>query len=227
MGANFSADRIDMGDITVMDSVTSMTISAWIWIDTLPTTGPDNFQSVIRKDMSFTPLQMWVATALTQQIRCVIWAPVIQTHNKSYTLPVSEWFSYGARWNGNTASGKVEYFINGSSIGFSESGNESSGSIQNSSDTFRFGAATGTTEKFKGKLEEVALWSKYLSNNHMANLGKAKVRGLPLQIESSTLKGYWALDDYPHQDTKTRLERSTQQIWKDQSTFKNHGIGYG
>jgi len=46
-----------------------------------------------------------------------------------------------------------------------------------------------------GKIDELAIWAKALTAGEIAHLHGSQVRRLPLQIQASSLRHYWPLDD--------------------------------
>lgn len=67
--------------------------------------------------------------------------------------------------------------------------------IPSSTRNFYIGRYDASGFGFIGKLSEVAVWAAALSELEVGLLYNSKVKGMPLQIQSSSLLGYWPLDD--------------------------------
>ena len=111
-------------------------------------------------------------------------------------LALNTWYHVCYVFDNVNSLGKL--YVNGvqegssTSIAFSPEPN----SIQH----FGIGTAmtsAGTAAGFwAGHITEVAMWSSVLTDAEIAILGKARLKGLPYQIQKSNLKGYWMLDDF-------------------------------
>jgi len=53
-----------------------------------------------------------------------------------------------------------------------------------------------TSNFYDGKISELAIWDTLLTAAEVSLLSNAKVKRLPLQIQTSNLKGYFPLDDF-------------------------------
>ena len=76
---------------------------------------------------------------------------------------------------------------------------------------------------YSNDITEVAIWNTNLTDSEIALLANSRIKGIPLQIQPSALKGYWPVDD---QEAGTSAN-GTNNV-KDLSGNSNHGSGnYG
>jgi hypothetical protein len=84
--------------------------------------------------------------------------------------------------------------------------------------------STGTRGgAFLGQISDVAIWDTVLSAEEVKQLATSKIKGMPLQFYSSSLKGYWPLDETPDGAT---ISTAVSQI-KDRSGRNIHGTAFG
>lgn len=97
------------------------------------------------------------------------------------------------------------------------------GSNWQGADTFLIGGhePDDANMYWNGGINEVAVWSTQLSTGEISQLYKGKVKRMPLQIQPSSLVGYWPLDDYAD---GTALNTDADG-YKDLSGNGNHGQG--
>ena len=62
---------------------------------------------------------------------------------------------------------------------------------------YRVGSNRGNNKFFEGTIDEVVIWTTTLTPSEVARLFDAKSRLTPFQIQPSSLKDYWRLDDHP------------------------------
>jgi len=77
--------------------------------------------------------------------------------------------------------------------GAKQTGDACSGDITPTTEFFIGGRTSAGG--YGGDVTEVAIWDAALTNAEIALLYNAKVKGMPLQIQPSSLWGYWPLDD--------------------------------
>jgi hypothetical protein len=101
-------------------------------------------------------------------------------------------------WDGSSTASNIHIYVNGVEASYANT-NDGSGTIQgDSSRNFCIGSYTESSNfHFDGTITEVACWNKILSADEIYNLSKSRMKGMPLQISPSNLRGYWPLDDYP------------------------------
>jgi len=77
---------------------------------------------------------------------------------------------------------------------------------------------------FNGKINETAIWDVALTSAEVAQLYNSKVKGMPLQIQSTNLQSYYPFDDHPHSDV---ADSANTLVFKDQSSNSNDGTASG
>lgn len=64
-------------------------------------------------------------------------------------------------------------------------------------DRVDIGASNGVSLFWDGQIDELAIWSKALSDNDIADLYNSKIKGMPLQVQPANLVAYWPMDNGP------------------------------
>jgi len=83
------------------------------------------------------------------------------------------------------------------------------------------GARTGA---FLGRISEVCIWNANLSEPEINMLAKSKISGIPLQIRSGSLQGYWPLNEMSSGSSYTS---GTAKSVIDQSNKGKSGTPFG
>jgi hypothetical protein len=153
----------DLGDTTTFDGATALTFSSWIYIDTLPTGG--NFVSIVRKDGSFTPMQLAGPSDGQPGMRFIIWLAGINVINDNdlANWPTKQWVHFAGTW---TSGGKIKLYRNG--INYFTSASTYTGSIANSANSLRFGATEANAEAYDGKMDQTRYWNRELTSAQIA-----------------------------------------------------------
>lgn len=111
----------------------------------------------------------------------------------STSLDTTNWFHLAAVF---PATNSRIIYVNGQNDGSSANTEETlSGSA-----TFSIGRQFwngADSQYFNGKISEAAVWNTDLSADEVARLYDSRIKGTPLQIQSSNLVGYWPMDDGP------------------------------
>jgi hypothetical protein len=155
---------VNSGDITTFDGLSAFTCTFWMYYDS--TKNVDETISIIRKDGSATCAQAWVDAP---RWRFVLWAPSIVPHAIALSnIPKDRWVHVAHRWQNDINGGTPELFIDGVLIG-SFSGS-SSGTITNSAAPLFFGRSENNDEHLYGKLDEVRVYNRRLSNEEIKQL---------------------------------------------------------
>lgn len=151
-------------DSSVMVGATAATVSAWMY---LPST-PGSAASIIRKDGEFTPFQVrnaGPACPLTR-ICFIVWGPSLSDSGVDLTyLPTGRWFQITTTW---TSGGTPKLYIDG--VFASNYSTSITGTITNSVNPLVFGATESGTEPFTGKLDEIRMYNRALSEPEVWSL---------------------------------------------------------
>lgn len=107
------------------------------------------------------------------------------THRAAHGKSAGAWFQVGMVYR--AASGTTELFVNGQSIGVSAT---APNSISNTDADFVIGGREDREAPFQGKIDEVKIWSRALTNAQMLAQGTA-----PLTVKNGkNIQGYWKLN---------------------------------
>lgn len=107
------------------------------------------------------------------------------THRAAHGKSANTWFQVGVVYR--AASGTTELFVNGQSIGISDT---APNSISDTDADFVIGGREDREAPFQGKIDEVKIWSRALTNAQMLEQGTA-----PLTAKNGkNMQGYWKLN---------------------------------
>jgi len=204
-----SNDYVTMGDIDVLDSQDTFTISTWIKLDTLPSSG--GRYVIVSKDNAY---ELYVREGLGGSGVYTIYLRINNQSILSYNNTVSivsisadTWYHYAAVHSSDGTS----LYLNGSKQGDSRG---SQLEINDVSDSLIIG---GRGSYFtNGLIDEVALWTTDLDADAITQIYNS---GEPIDLTSNsgnydnsdTLVGYW------------RFEEGTGTSVADSSTNSNAG----
>ena len=116
-----------------------------------------------------------------------------------------EWHHFFVTW---TSGEKPKIYFDGVSQSLSADGGTLTGTLVTSTDPLQFSLAT---LRYKGVVSEWYLYSAALTSTEVTMIANSKVKGIGLQIQPSSLKAYYPLDDQPDGasgDGDTFLDRS-------------------
>ncbi len=182
-----------------IDTNTDLSVSLWINPDTLPSDerlifgeiGPTDFRP--RFELAF----ITSSCGTDGEIRFKTVDDAGGSVNNCSTSAVSadEWTHLAATFD---ESGNSVVYFNGTAVGTQ--------SVASSSGTYSFSdaplavcarstSATTAALFYDGQVDEVAFWTTNLTPAEVNQLAKGRVRGLPLQIQPSSLQFYMPLDE--------------------------------
>lgn len=182
-------DYIDCNDAVLDPTDEQMSISAWINPDVITAgdcivgkrevTGNDGWQLYFDGSTAGDPLKFTISGVVDQTsdatgINAGTWYHVGVTYNKVNII----FYLDGAQLSSHSQTGNID----------DASGLDLWIGAKNEDDS--------ASNNFYGDITEVAVWSTPLSAGEMALLGNARLKGMPLQIQSASLEGYWPLDDF-------------------------------
>lgn len=177
---NQDADRIDIADFDIRNG---FTCAGWINCDTVT---DDN--ALAGNTLEF---QIWMDNATTDHF-------VVAVYNGGWkvrygtTVPAAGTWYHLALVDNDTVT---KLYVNGV-----QEGADITDTINN--DDYRnvvIGCSdTGGSKPHDGPLTEVAMWSTALTTAEVSLLYTSRLKGMPLQIQSGSLLGYWPLNDLEH-----------------------------
>ena len=111
------------------------------------------------------------------------------------TMPFDgTWNNIIYTFTGGSTSAAIKIYKNGIEATYI-SGADGLTLANTSPGTIRIGNNNLVNRGFGGKLSEIALWNAVIGTGTIATLANARVRGLPLRLETANLTAYWPLDD--------------------------------
>lgn len=177
------------GSQTGLNISGSITVMAWIYIESLPASSGDRHSIVYRRKTSATSGGYWFNlrnNGGTQQLEFVATDSsgsefLVQTH----TMSTGRWYHVAAVWD--SADGDVDFYVDGTNIG-TAAGTKST--LNPQSETFYLGCGNIGSDAFDGLIDEVAVFN--------TNLSAATIQGYfrgSLVGNETNLQGYWKLDN--------------------------------
>ena len=110
------------------------------------------------------------------------------------TVSYNSWQNIVLTWTGGTAGTSINMYKNGTEMSYSSTQSGATPSNTGTRTTY-VGNRQTWNRLFDGYISEMALWSVVVGTGTIAALGNARVRGLPLRLETASLVSYWPLDD--------------------------------
>ena len=188
-----SDDKIDVGDVTVLDGDGSITVAAWV-----------NFDSDSSDDQRF----VWKTDAFglgyfSGQLRGYIYYSGGDSNAQaSHTVKGEGWKHVAMTYDGTT----LRLYINGNEAATTSI---SSKTISNTSNNLRLGGTGTSSEHLKGKLADVRLYSSTLTDAEIKTLA-SKINIANESVQStSTLVGWWKLNNNSITDSSTNSNNGT------------------
>ena len=211
-------DRINAGSDASLDNLGPLTFSAWINANSLGEGGEDG------RIMGKSPGSNWARLAFLISSNRLCFGIDLSsvdlyrcTANNAFSL--SAWEHLLVTWDGTiTDATTIKIYVGGveATYGISQNG---SGSYDDSADDFLVGNNTIFDSTFDGIISEVVVWDVVITATEIELLGKSRVKGMPLQIQSSGLVLYLPLDDCSDGDSGDAV------TFTDQSGTGNDGTG--
>lgn len=226
---NGDADYVTFGDIAAIDTSTSLSVAGWFKVNNIT-----EDHTLAAKMLTFnTPNRggfllffddVSSATARTNIIRIIITGEInvlvdVETDNNA--ILADTW--YHVAFTSVLGSGTgLRLYIDGVEV---SDGASTTVNVDHDgqSEALRIGdTAALASDNLKGSASEVGVWvGVILTANEMLQLASSRVKGMPLQIQSSNLTVYAPLDDFAN---GTALNTDADG-YKDRSGSGNHGQG--
>lgn len=206
-------DGIDTTDIANVEG--ALTISAWINVDDLT-----NGYVILAKYHSTNSLKSWLFRInSTSELAFYTYngsaQAVIASTN---TISSDTWTHILMTFDGTAGTDKVDFYINGALCTLNAT-NDDTYVPANTATVITMGRWASATGFNDGISTEEAIWNVELTTAQIAQLASSRIKGMPLQIQSTALKGYWSMDD---QETGTSADGDTV---RDLSGNGNNGTG--
>ena len=97
-------------------------------------------------------------------------------------------------WQYDASAGQLEAFKNGASLG---TAGGLFASIFDSTAVLNLGSDRGSSDFHDGTATEFFIYDTILTSTEIQALANSYVKHMPLQIQPSSLQGYWPMDDQP------------------------------
>ena len=176
----------------------TLTISAWIFIEAVPTSGSEKpivhkrNSSGVTAGVNEWDFNIGYGSATNSFLAFFAWsssaATIINVNTSANpTLLKNTWYHVVARCDGTDA----DVLIDGI-----ETDGAQTGTIRNAVSLIQIGSmnSSNTNRYFNGLITEVAIWNVYLTDDEIGQL-KKHIRGKPLQVRSGNLKIYLPMND--------------------------------
>lgn len=192
-------DFLTCGDVTILDGLTTLTVSFWMNIDTFPSSGATG-KDVFRKGANLFTGGFGIALAGDQGVgngnRFIVQVPgnFRTTNHSSSPIPQNTWFHIAV----TMAPAGFNLYLNGENFSTSNGTTLATDmgagvTIANVSDNLTMGAKHDGSNAFDGFLDEVAVFNETKSQAEVRTIYN---EGIPTDLtEESGLIGYWRMEE--------------------------------
>ena len=185
-------DSINLAD--TLDDLGSQSMSMWVYLDDTNANkrfyakeGGGGFKGW--QVINDTLLKMaWASDCTT--------ADLVVT-SASGTLSTGNWLHIGFSWDGACDPAGTHLYLNGVEVSYLSTAGSGSSGGSDAALTAHIGNRSDDARCLNGKISDFAVWTSELTAAEFLQLGKSRVRRIPLQIQPSNLKAYLPLDDMP------------------------------
>lgn len=188
-------DSVDCASRSSLDNVTTYTFIATIKADTIAA-GINEIAAKYGSSSNVGPVYMEIDNTGGGRI-VTFWSDGGAgqlCRSVGGAITTNTWYRLCSTLSGGGSTGKI--YIDGVETTYGL--NQAGGALQSdASNNFQIGkiGISGGQRFFDGIITEVAIWNTALSTTDILRLGRSTMRGLPLHISPSNLRGYWPLDD--------------------------------
>jgi len=109
----------------------------------------------------------------------------------------SVWHHVLVTYDGSTTAANAHIYIDGTEPSYSISQDATLTRSSDISENLLIGLTT-TGDEFDGRISEVAIWNVVLTASQIALLASSRIKGMPLMIQPTALKGYWPMNEGVH-----------------------------
>jgi hypothetical protein len=223
-----SNEYVDMGDVAAVDTASALTVSAWVYHNSITAdnaivsktaSGSDPGFKLWRDDSAFFSGRTDTYTISYQESDGAGGTFAVVESAQDAAANIGVWTHVVATYQENIANG-LRLYINGDEDTNSPVSTVGVDDIDAGAVSLRIGILDDDTRDFDGIIDEVAIWSTALSADEVKALC-SRVRGMPYQIQYNNLIGYWRLMDNP---STTSISGDNVVDW---SGNGNDGTGTG
>lgn len=180
-------DLVNIGDPASLNISGNVTVAAWIKFTT--TQGNKQIAARWGLDQSYA-----LMTSYLNDNQLLF---TIRSSEISYVAETPSTYNDG-NWHfvvGVYDSSNVKISVDGGSFTV---GDAIAGSIDTPAQNVFIGSYNHLAGYYTGLINEVSIWDVALTIDEIALLYKSRIKRMPLQIQPSSLKGYWPMDDGAH-----------------------------
>ncbi len=187
-----SDDLLDGADFAGIDAAEQLSGSCWVYHDTI-----DGTDDIMNKNNGTSDGWLFFRNNTGDKYSVTIRdggdTDSVGASSADNTSPLATWTHVAFTYIEGNATG-LNLYVNGVLSG--AAGDTSSiGTINAFTAILNIsGSGTGNSP-FNGQITECALWNVVLTADEMLKLASSRVKRLPLQIQPSSLIGYWPLDE--------------------------------
>lgn len=196
-------DRVEMADIAAIDAATELSVSAWVFHDSI--TGDDTIISKILTDSTdgfqFYRDDVASVSGRTDCYNITIFesgsTDNVRVETATNSTPSGAWTHIVFTWVGASATG-LRVYINGSEDANSPANSANVNAVDVGTAICKLGTASSNNDRpFDGAITELAIWNKALSAAEVTSLYGAgsPEKGVPLTIETANLISYLPMND--------------------------------
>lgn len=186
-------DLVDCGDCSEADTLSSMTVMAWIRPNTI---GEGSAGRIVKKGAGTTNDGWRFTLAATNAVQFITdygTTDLVRTsNNNQITMSVD---SCVVVVTDLATTAGTRFFVNDTETTYGGLNTNSSGTrTSDDAGNLYIGSDSGLTRTFDGIILEAAVWSSQLTRSEISLISNSKTRRTALQVSPSTLVGYWTLD---------------------------------
>lgn len=194
--AGLDCDGVDdkvSNSTRIFTAASARTISLWANIDNPQ---PGSFRGRFISERSNTG--WFLGTGTNRDIQFFSSGSTNLSHiTNTGAYSATTWTHVLVTWDGSTTAANAKIYVNGTEASYATTTNGVSLTSADSAGTRLCDEASAleVSADLDGRLDEVAVWDVVLTAQEIAQLASSRVKGIPLQIQPSSLKRYWSTDD--------------------------------
>ena len=190
-------DVLPCGSAASLDNLTTLTYTAWINADTL-----DGEQAIVYKNDGTDGRFFYALNGGTGALRMGIDKSILDANATSAdnTITTGAWYFVATTWSDGSAPllytatpGVAVAEVTYSGIPTAGTGTN----IDDAAGQLTIGSRVSLNPFFDGRIDEVCVYNAVLTLAQLQQIAGSQTRRMCLQVASSSLVGYWSLDDQP------------------------------
>lgn len=213
-------DIVNCGSDASLDGHTTISVSAWVFSDDF-SVGTDDRVASKANDAGTLGWSWRVDETTVGKIFLVIPFSGVDGFWEvtSPVLAEGVWSHIAFTYDNSSTANNPLIYINGVSETVTETQTPTGTVSADDAFDFLIGNDGDFNRQFFGQITEVAYWSTVLTQAGVTQLANSRIKGMPLQIQPSSLAGYWPLND---EEDSSSADGDT---FLDLSSNTNNGTG--